>query len=91
MTPLELTPHLLKEHPLPDILAGGDKEDRGHVLVIAGSREIPGAALLAGTAALRSGAGKLTIATAASIAAGIAVAMPESRTIALWKFSRSCR
>jgi len=83
MKPTELTSHLLGEHPLPDIAAGGDKEDRGHVLVVAGCREIPGAAVLAATAALRAGAGKLTIATAASVAAGIAFAVPESRTIAL--------
>jgi len=81
--PLILTPQSLKEYPLPDIAAGGDKEDRGHILVVAGCREIPGAAMLAATAALRAGAGKLTIATAASVAAAIAIAVPESRTIAL--------
>ena len=82
MTPLRLTPQSLHEHPLPDI-SGADKEDRGHILVVAGSREIPGATLLAATAALRAGAGKLTIATAASIAVATAFAVPESRTIAL--------
>ena len=80
---LPLTQESLKEYPLPDIAAGGDKEDRGHILVVAGCREIPGAAMLAATAALRAGAGKLTIATAASVAAAIAIAVPESRTIAL--------
>lgn len=82
MKPLKLTPELLDEHPLPDV-AGADKEDRGHILVIAGCREMPGAAVLAATAALRAGAGKLTIATAASIASGIAFTVPESRTVAL--------
>ncbi len=53
------------------------------MLVVAGSREIPGAALLAGTAALRAGAGKLVIATAASVAGDLAIAMPEARVIAM--------
>jgi ADP-dependent NAD(P)H-hydrate dehydratase len=82
MQALRLTPRTLKAHPLPNV-AGGDKEDRGHILVIAGCREIPGATVLAATAALRAGAGKLTIATAASIAVATALAVPESRTIAL--------
>lgn len=60
-----------------------DKEQRGHVLIVAGSREIPGAAILAAEAALRAGAGKLTIATSASVAQGIALAVPEARVIGL--------
>jgi len=51
--------------------------------VIAGSAEMPGAALLAATAALRAGAGRLTIASPAGIAPGIALALRESRVIAL--------
>jgi ADP-dependent NAD(P)H-hydrate dehydratase len=82
MKPLSLTPQSLKQHPLPDV-SGGDKEDRGHILVVAGCREVPGATVLSATAALRAGAGKLTIATAASIATGTAFAVPESRTIPL--------
>lgn len=82
MKPFELTPHALHEHPLPEISAG-DKEDRGHILVIAGCRETPGATLLSATASLRAGAGKLTIATAACVATETAIAVPESRTIAL--------
>lgn len=82
MAPFALTPQTLHAHPLPEI-AGGDKEDRGHILIVAGSRETPGASLLAATAALRAGAGKLTIATAACVASETAIAVPESRTIAL--------
>ncbi len=44
---------------------------------------MPGAAVLAATAALRSGAGKLTIATGASVAQAVALAVPEARVIAL--------
>jgi ADP-dependent NAD(P)H-hydrate dehydratase len=73
----------LKAWPLPTISDDADKEDRGRILVVAGSREIAGAALLAATAALRAGAGKLVIATAASVASGMALAMPEARVIAL--------
>lgn len=65
--------------PSPEV----DKGERGRVLVIAGSREMPGAAILAGTAALRAGAGKLTIATGASVAQLVALAIPESRVIEL--------
>lgn len=61
----------------------GDKDNGGRVLVVAGCREFPGAALLAGTAALRAGAGTLTLATPATIAPGIGLAMLEARVIAL--------
>ena len=69
--------------PLPQPQAEGDKELRGHVLVLGGSREMPGAIILAATAALRAGAGKLTIATGASVAQLVALAMPEARVIGL--------
>lgn len=52
-------------------------------MIIAGSEEIPGAALLSAVAALRAGAGKLTIAAPASIAKGLAFAVPEARVIGL--------
>ena len=73
----------MRSRPLPQPGHDGDKETRGRVLVVAGSREIPGAALLAGTAALRAGAGKLVLATGASMAAPLAIAMPEARVLAL--------
>jgi ADP-dependent NAD(P)H-hydrate dehydratase len=44
---------------------------------------MPGAVILAATAALRAGAGKLQIATCRSIAQAIAVAVPEARVFAL--------
>lgn len=75
----ELTAPLLRDRPLP--APGHDKEARGRVLVIGGSRSIPGAARLAGEAALRSGAGKLQIATATSIAPGLALALPEAMVL----------
>jgi ADP-dependent NAD(P)H-hydrate dehydratase len=80
---VNLDAHLLRAWPLPQVAPDADKEDRGRVLVVAGSREIPGAAILAGTAALRAGAGKLVIATAQSVAAHLAIAVPEARVVAL--------
>jgi ADP-dependent NAD(P)H-hydrate dehydratase len=78
-----LTDAVLRERGMAEPEADADKEGRGNVLVIAGSREVPGAALLTATAALRVGAGRLTIATPASVAMAIAIAMPEARVIAL--------
>jgi ADP-dependent NAD(P)H-hydrate dehydratase len=73
----------LRAWPLPMPSFDGDKEQRGHVLVLGGSREMPGAVILAATAALRAGAGKLTIATGASVAQLVALALPEARVIGL--------
>jgi ADP-dependent NAD(P)H-hydrate dehydratase len=78
-----LDARMLRAWPLPGLDGDADKEDRGYVLVVAGSRETPGAAELAGVAALRAGAGKLVIATAQSIAAQVAQTVPEARVIAL--------
>jgi ADP-dependent NAD(P)H-hydrate dehydratase len=79
----QVTNELLRDWPLPMPTDGGGKEERGHVLVIAGSREMPGAAILAATAAMRAGAGKLVVATAAGIAQLVASALPEARVIPL--------
>jgi hydroxyethylthiazole kinase-like uncharacterized protein yjeF len=73
---LTVTPALLRESPLPE--ATGGKEGRGRTLVIGGSAETPGGVLLAAEATLRCGAGKLQVATAASVAAVLAVALPEA-------------
>ena len=78
-----LTEDALRDWPLPTPSGHGDKDDRGRVLVIAGSREMPGAVILAATAALRAGAGKLTIATGESVASLVALATPEARVIPL--------
>jgi ADP-dependent NAD(P)H-hydrate dehydratase len=81
--PQDLDARSLRAWALPPLSEDADKEARGRVLVIAGSREIPGAAVLAATAALRVGAGKLAIATGESVATALAFAMPEARVIAL--------
>ncbi len=75
---IPITADLLRRMPLPQPDGDGDKEQRGRVLVVAGSVEVPGGALLAGIGALRAGAGKLQIATAASIAPHLGLALPEA-------------
>lgn len=80
---LEVVPPLLREHPLPAVGSAADKRARGQVLVVGGSRETPGGVLLAGIAALRVGAGRLQLATAASVARALAIAVPEARVIGL--------
>jgi hydroxyethylthiazole kinase-like uncharacterized protein yjeF len=79
-TPLDRA--ALDANPLPRVV-DGDKETKGRILIIAGSREVPGAALLAARAAMRAGAGKLRIATVDSIAPHVAVAMPEAMVVGL--------
>jgi len=56
------------------------KGDFGHVLVVAGSRGKTGAAAMTGMAALRSGAGLVTVASAASAVASISAFAPELMT-----------
>jgi NAD(P)H-hydrate epimerase len=65
------------------------KNTHGHALIIAGSRGYTGAAALCGNAAIRSGAGLVTIATPASAEASVAArAMPEVMTTALAETDR---
>jgi ADP-dependent NAD(P)H-hydrate dehydratase len=82
----EITPQLLREWPLPE--ATGSKYDRGSVVIIGGAAKTPGAAQLAGLAALRVGAGHLSMAVAGSAAITLAVATPESGVIGLQENDR---
>lgn len=61
-------------------LPSAHKGDFGHLLVVAGSRGKTGAAALAGQAALRSGAGLVTVATAESALPTVAATMAELMT-----------
>jgi ADP-dependent NAD(P)H-hydrate dehydratase len=79
---MKLDSDALEQHPLPPVI-DGDKETKGRILIVAGSRDVPGAALLAATAAMRAGAGKLRIATVESAAMPIAVTMPEAMVLGL--------
>src|SRR6185369_18088336 len=65
------------------------KNTHGHVLVVAGSRGYTGAAALCGNAAIRSGAGLVTVATPASAQVSVtSSAMPEVITTSLAETDR---
>ena len=74
---------LLHRMPLPEHAGDTDKDARGRVLAIGGSLEVPGGILLASVAALRAGAGKLQIATCASLAPLLGLSVPEALVVAL--------
>lgn len=78
-----VTPQSLREWPLPEVDDGGDKHERGTVLVVGGSVSTPGALLLTGLAALRSGAGRLQVVTVAETSVALAVAVPEAAVVGL--------
>lgn len=59
------------------------KGDFGRVLVVAGSIDYPGAALLTALGAMRAGAGVVRVAAADSVAARLAGAIPELTWMAL--------
>lgn len=86
----------LRAHPLPPFHEDGDKETRGRVLVIGGSRQTAGAVILAGLAALRVGAGKLRLLSAPEALVPLALAVPEARVFpfpqpALRRLAESCQ
>src|SRR5438128_1154358 len=76
-------PDLLETMPLPDYGAEADKADRGKLLIIAGSWRLPGAAILAARAALRTGCGTVRVAAPQSVAVPIGVALPELMVLPL--------
>lgn len=64
--------------------AGSYKNSHGHALILAGSRGMTGAAVLCGNAAMSSGCGLVTVATAKSVQPVVASQlMPEVMTFAL--------
>jgi NAD(P)H-hydrate epimerase len=72
--------------PLPKLAKRASdvhKGDFGHVLVVAGSRGMSGAAIMAGSAALRGGAGLVTVAVPESIWPIVAGANPALMTAPL--------
>lgn len=79
---MRLDAALLESFPLPRLSEDGDKEDRGRIAIVAGSPEVPGAAILAANAAMRAGAGKLRIVTDEAVATAIAIAATGARVIA---------
>ena len=55
----------------------------GHALLVAGSRGMAGAAILAARACLRSGAGLVTVAVPAGVSSTVAGAIPSAMTLSL--------
>jgi ADP-dependent NAD(P)H-hydrate dehydratase len=79
----DVTPGLLRSWGLPD--PGDSKKSRGRVIVVGGSRRTPGAAVLAGEAALRVGAGRLGLVVPPSVAATVGGLILEAAVFALPK------
>ncbi|SFI89851.1 yjeF C-terminal region, hydroxyethylthiazole kinase-related [Sphingomonas sp. NFR04] len=73
----------LAANPLPPCDVATDKNARGRVLVAGGSERVPGALRLTGEAALRTGAGKVQLATVERAALALGVAMPEAALFGL--------
>ena len=80
-----VTPELLRSWPLP--APGESKHARGDVVVVGGAERSPGAVMLAGAAALRVGAGRLTLAVDERVATAVAVAVPECGVVPLRRWS----
>lgn len=70
---------LLRSYPLPAV--DGDKTSRGNAVLVAGSVTCPGAAVLAATAALRAGAGRVQVVTAPEVSTAVALAVPEALVV----------
>ncbi|HCJ11483.1 MAG: NAD(P)H-hydrate dehydratase [Verrucomicrobia bacterium GWF2_51_19] len=60
-----------------------DKRDFGHLAIIAGSLNMPGALMMATKAALRSGVGRVTVACADVLVPSLANAIPEAMWLPL--------
>lgn len=81
MTPLDSG--WIAANPPPVHGDGTTKNSRGRVLVIGGSRRVPGAVRLTGEAALRAGAGKLQMATVGAATVMLGLLVPEAAAVAL--------
>lgn len=79
--PTVVTPATLRSWPLPE--PGSDKSARGRIAVVGGTVGTPGAVLLTAEAALRAGAGKLSVAAPEPTAVALAVAMSEALVLGL--------
>lgn len=82
-----MTPKPLSKAELREGLVERKDDDNkgvyGHVLLVAGSRGMAGAAVLGARTALRSGAGLVSVAVPAGVADVVAGAVPSAMTLAL--------
>lgn len=67
---------LLAHHPLA--APEGGKDSKGDLVIVGGAPSCPGAAILAGRAALRCGAGRVQLVVDASVTAAVGAALPEA-------------
>lgn len=74
---VELIDHAFVRHWLPARPADAHKGTFGRVMIVAGSAHYPGAALLSATAAMRAGAGLVTLAVPSALHLALAGAQPE--------------
>ncbi|MBR6378948.1 MAG: NAD(P)H-hydrate dehydratase [Fibrobacter sp.] len=75
---------------LPKRNEQGEKRDQGCALIIAGSKDMPGAAALCTKAALRSGAGLVTLAAPRSIVPIVQAKLSEPVFISLDRLNEKC-
>ena len=68
---------------LPERMRVSHKGDNGNVLIVAGSDKMRGAAVLSTLAALRSGAGLVTVASVPSVCDAISARIPEALLLPL--------
>lgn len=73
----------LAAHPIAQPDGDTDKNARGRIVVVGGSRFVPGALRLTGEAALRAGAGKLQLGTIAEVALLLGMSIPEAGVFGL--------
>jgi ADP-dependent NAD(P)H-hydrate dehydratase len=73
----------LRSLPLPPPDPEQGKAGRGKLLLVAGSSNLPGAAILAARPVLRVGCGTVRLATPRSVAIPIGVAVPELMVVPL--------
>lgn len=81
ITPLDS--NWLRAHPLPIPDRDTDKNARGRVAIVGGSRFVPGGIALTAEAALRAGAGKVQVMTIQSCAIALGIALPEVAVMAV--------
>jgi NAD(P)H-hydrate epimerase len=68
----------------------GDKRSHGHLFLLAGSRELGGAALMAAEASLKAGVGLLTVGIPESLHASFVAQLPEAMWIPLPETPNGC-
>ena len=83
-TALRLTDPRVVAQRIAALPAGAHKGQRGHVAVVGGGAGTPGAAILAGTAAMRAGAGLVTIVTPSEDVRAQLVAYRPELMVAQW-------